>query len=431
MAKGNTSFGEFLAEIDSNLDRMNEVNLSTAFHRVAKTCRAEHKDTALRDPRFNKLQERVGGALWHSLPLLGSARGKQVPMSAACVCWAHATLRLPETHLFTEVARRCAPYMKDFKNLEVANLLWAFAKLGETGKPSTELFYSAADDVLERPMDFSVVNLSTLAWAFATARVKHSEFFQSVARRVEQNAAKAESQEIANTLWAFATAGAFDKKLFDAVGSQAARKLESFKAQEAANAAWAFGRAGLQHLTFFNALEQHLRACSARDKCLRDFAPQHLSMILGACSQLHPAEGSEEEGQGRSSEGAEAGAHWKALEKAVEEEEAADFGDDHDAEQPTAAEDVIGDAGGSSDKGRALAWQLALLVLPECVQKLDRFKVEEAAKVLGACSKLGLKTEVVGAQSLQQQASAAAKEFVDKVTQKLPAALTYTPPSKR
>lgn len=261
-------------------------------------------------------------------------------------------------------------------------------------------------------MDFTVINLSTLAWSFATARVKHQQFFKAVARRVEQNASKAESQEIANTLWAFATAGSFDKKLFTALGAQAARKLETFKAQEAANAAWAFGRAGLPHLQFFGALEQHLRACGARDAGLRDFAPQHLAMIMGACAQLHPVEGAEEE------DGCPAEA------EAEVEAEAAEFCEEADDEQPcTASSGASGLAGGNSDQGRTFAWNLALLVLPECIRKLSRFKVEEAAKVLGACSRLGLRPAPDGAQPLQQQASEEASRFVSEVTAHLPAAL--------
>lgn len=214
VSKGKHTVAEFLGEIDGNIDRMNEVNLSTAFHRIAKICRPENKDEILRDSRFNRLQVRVSGALWHNLPRLGTRDGKQVPMSIACVCWAHATLRLTNTELFTEVARRSGPYMRDFKNLEAANLLWAFAKLGESGEFVVELFNAAASDVIKRPKDFTIVNLSTLAWAFATARIKNTSFFKVIARRIEENADKAESQEIANTLWAFATAGAIHKNLF-------------------------------------------------------------------------------------------------------------------------------------------------------------------------------------------------------------------------
>merc|ERR1719261_353816 len=115
---------------------------------------------------------------------------------------------------------------------------------------------------------------------------------------------KAESQEIANTLWAFATAAAFDKKLFNVMGHQAVRKLPSFKAQEAANVAWAFGRAKIVHTDLFTKLEEHLRLCQARTG-LSDFAPQHLAMIIGACSQLYPVESTEDDEQAGNEAGEE------------------------------------------------------------------------------------------------------------------------------
>merc|ERR1712176_385636 len=122
---------------------------------------------------------------------LGGGGGSQVPMGAACVCWAHATLRMPDPHLFSEVSRLCAPHLKLFKNLEVANLVWAFAKLGEKGQGPTDLFNAAASEAMARTGDFTVVNLSTLAWAFATSRVRHKQFFKMVARRVTESAEKA------------------------------------------------------------------------------------------------------------------------------------------------------------------------------------------------------------------------------------------------
>merc|ERR1712107_530343 len=162
-------------------------------------------------------------------------------MSVACVCWAHATLRLQDSSLFPEVARHCAPSLGAFKNLELSNLLWAFAKLGEQNRSSKTLFKAAAGEALSRPDDFSVVNMSTIVWAFATARVQHAGLFKLVAERISVGAHNAEGQEIANTLWAFATSGVHEEWFMSRMADEAVKKLQKLKAQEAANVAWALG----------------------------------------------------------------------------------------------------------------------------------------------------------------------------------------------
>lgn len=394
---GRRSFEDFLRDIESDIDRMNEVNLCTAFHRVAKTCPHDERQNTLNDYRFKDLQARVGDALSRSLLLLGSREGSQVPMSAACVCWAHATMRLSESSLFDEVAWRCAPVVAHFKNLELANLLWAFAKLGETGSQCAKLFHAAAEDIGHRAHDFSVVNFSTLAWAFATAKIRNNRFFRLIADNIVDKAAKAESQEIANTLWAFATANAFDKKLFRTLGDYASRKLAKFKAQEAANMAWAFGRANIAHLDLFKALEEHLRYCKAKGGMF-DFAPQHFAMIMGAYGQLYRVERTEDKDEDQ--------------DKAENDEATYDENaDDADAPPP--------------QEGHSMAWSLAVIVLPECVNRIRRFKVEEAAKVYGACKSLGLlREEPYQGGDLQREAAEEARRFREAVEENIPDALT-------
>jgi len=397
VAKGAKSFDDLLKEISYNIDRMNEVNLSTAFHRIAKISKASSLEQTLRDHRFRDLQERVRRALWHSMDLLGTDRGKQVPMSAACVCWSHATLRIPDSPLFAEIARRCSPYMRDFKSLEVANILWAFAKLGENEKNCVEVFHAAAGQVMARPEAFTVVNMSTLVWAFATARVRQRDFFNLIARRIDHSVGEAESQEIANTLWAFATAGSYEKNLFTKLGDQAAQKLHSFKAQEAANAAWAFGRASLSHLKFFSALEDRLRVWEVSPSGLSQFEPQHMAMIIGAVSTLYPVEETAD------------------LDSEADEDTAANDQPEpsHAAQNDTAA----------AEKGQPVAWGLVSLLLPECMRKMRQFKIEEIARVLQACSRLGLRRSGALPPVGAEQAALVATRFAERVSVEQPGAL--------
>lgn len=148
-------------------------------------------------------------------------------------------------------------------------------------------------------------------------------------------------------------------------------------------------------------------------------------MIIGACAQLHPAEDAEDED-----------ANDELVDDNTEEigTGLADYNtedvDDKriDDEQEEDASNAAPGGGALGSEGHAVAWNLAALVLPECVSKVKAFKVEEAAKVLGACKRLGLRRpDVSNMQQLQQEASSAAKAFVDIVTDQLPAALSFKP----
>lgn len=389
-------------------EHANAVNLSTAFHRIAKICRPggiKAAEEVSRVPRFHELQVRVRDCLLDSLPNLSNSesaasrdgknskqRGDGIPMSVACVCWAHATLRLQDTFLFSEIARHCSPSLGAFKNLELSNLLWAFAKLGEQTRASKGLFKAAAGEALSRPDDFTVVNLSTLVWSFATARVPHGGLFSLVADRIAKGAQQAEGQEIANTLWAFATSGVHEESFFSRMGDEAVNKLQKFKAQESANVAWAFGRAKVPHLGFFGALEEQLRNRKAREGGIMDYEPQHLTMVISAIAVLHPIsiEKEEEDALGDFNDDEE-------VKELVDEEEKEDGQDKQEGVPP--AKLAKRKPGGSlateaeRNRGRCIALGFSVTLLPECLRQVRRFKPDEAARIIKACAKLGLDME--------------------------------------
>lgn len=300
-------------------------------------------------------------------------------MSVACICWAHATMRIQDSGLFGEVAKHCAPCLSAFKSLELCNLLWAFAKLGEQSRSSKNLFKAAAGEALSRPDDFSVVNWSTLVWSFATSRVQHVGLFKIVAERISAEAHKAEGQEIANTLWAFATSGVHEEKFMSRMGDEAVQKLSRFKAQELANVAWAFGRARVPHLSFFGALEGHLRGRKKREECIADFEPQHLTMVISAVATLHPINLDSEDIFGEGDE----------VQESIQEDADGATVVTSSKRTPKPATDV------DSARGQCLALGLLVTLLPECVRQVKRFKPDEAARIVKACAKLGLEMQDV------------------------------------
>lgn len=379
VGRGTSSVHDLIAAVDDKLGEMNEVNLSTAFHRIAKLIRNDPKtvEAVKANSKFANLNMSVKISLMQALGWLGHGpAGNHVPMGVSCVCWAYAALRVRDAELFDEVAYRCSPHMGLFKNLEIANLIWAFAKLAHDGRHESDFFNASGKEVRARPDEFSVVNLSTLVWGFATARIKNAKLFRHVAHRMVLLSNEAESQEMANTLWAFATAAQADRALFRIVGNTAANKLELFKPQEVANTAWSFGRIRIRHLYFFDALDRLLGRQASKYQGLQPYQPQHLAQMIGAVATLYPT--SED-----------------AVEQPHDEEVVDPEGSDDEGNKKLEAQ-VRDKVGGHiedesvTNRSQELALSITSKLLPECLCKVKMFKGDEVSRLRNSYHRLGL-----------------------------------------
>eukprot|EP00392_Amoebophrya_sp_AT5.2_P002392 g2397.t1 len=169
--------------------------------------------------------------------------------------------------LFKKIAEKAIAWMYDFNVLDIANVAWAFAKVGVFDK---DLFASlgkattAADAgflVRGSVSGFSMQGLSTTAWSFAKAGHLDAELFAAIARAIVDasagESASMNSQDVANVSWAFAKACHVDAKLFTLLADRTLEKLRSsspaegtgssdFNAQDLVNIAWAFAKVGPQ-----------------------------------------------------------------------------------------------------------------------------------------------------------------------------------------
>eukprot|EP00446_Apocalathium_sp_SHHI-4_P008342 CAMPEP_0177166426 /NCGR_PEP_ID=MMETSP0367-20130122/8023_1 /TAXON_ID=447022 ORGANISM="Scrippsiella hangoei-like, Strain SHHI-4" /NCGR_SAMPLE_ID=MMETSP0367 /ASSEMBLY_ACC=CAM_ASM_000362 /LENGTH=751 /DNA_ID=CAMNT_0018612485 /DNA_START=47 /DNA_END=2302 /DNA_ORIENTATION=- len=249
-----------LKTIASHLDDMNDINLATSMHRVGKlVTRKETKspDKVIAHPVFEQLYKLVRSRIVDHPKRAGSGEAKskiKVFMPLQCmsvIAWSYSVMKLHDEEVLAAIAELAAPRLHEFQPFEIAQLLWAFAKLG---LPQPELFGAASRRLLHREAgEFKGLCLSMIAWSFSAVEVHDLRLFRSLAEELPVYASDLRPQELSTTLKAFAEVGLFDEKLFTAFGSSAAmqEKVQTFTAQELADILLAFAKAGRLHETLF------------------------------------------------------------------------------------------------------------------------------------------------------------------------------------
>ncbi|WP_163388137.1 RAP domain-containing protein, partial [Endozoicomonas acroporae] len=145
----------------------------------------------------------------------------------ANLLWATAKLvdkGLERTPQFKEAVTTLLPFVNaqkdNFKPQEIANLLWAMAKLVDSGQERTPEFNEAVAALLRhvntQKANFKPQEIANLLWATAklvdSGQERTPEFNEAVAallRHVNKQKANFKPQEIANLLWATAKLGEF------------------------------------------------------------------------------------------------------------------------------------------------------------------------------------------------------------------------------
>lgn len=270
-----------LGTIELYLPQMNLVNISTAFHRLAKLATTEALQVYIPSvPVVEALLAAARAALARA-----SASGT-APSSQALsnITWAMATLGLVDEPLLQAIAAPAVTQVPLFKPFELSTILWSFAKLGETVPTASHcakpLFDVAAAFIPAKVEDFSFRCLVTTIWAFATARHDNPSLFRCVATQMVNMVHTANCPELANSAWAFSTAGVTHERLYQELAKKANLRLNEFKGQELANILWGFAANNFYHSAFFaNALMTAQRL---------ELQPPHLAKILWAATKTRP-----------------------------------------------------------------------------------------------------------------------------------------------
>jgi hypothetical protein len=105
-----------------------------------------------------------------------------------------------------QLERRAEAISGEFNSQNVANTLWAFARMGR--KPGERMMGQLEQRAEAISGEFNSQEIASTLWAFATmGRKPRERTMELLEGRVEAISGEFNSQEIANTLWAYATMG--------------------------------------------------------------------------------------------------------------------------------------------------------------------------------------------------------------------------------
>jgi len=290
VAEGGDAF-VLLETIEVHLPDMNDINLATALHRLAKlSTRKDSKYLELvrQSAIFQKLHSTISARiLKHSLRSCNASMrhqnsaGNDMPVQClSVIAWSHAVMQLLDYELFMAINEIASPRTHEFQPFELCQLVWSFAQ--------AEFFFHGIFSGTERrmlsrrPGELKGLCLAMTAWSFATAKFFSRELFSSLAADLPQHASDLRPQELAQTMWAFAEVRVDAPELYQALGWSAAAplKLKAFKPQELANAIWAYAVSEQQHPAFF------LQAGLAIVQKQSSFSPQNIATLLWGYARL-------------------------------------------------------------------------------------------------------------------------------------------------
>ncbi len=204
------------------------------------------------------------------------------PQELANSLWALAKLGedLPGSFLraWSQAATR---NISAFNSQELSNSLWAFATLGE--KPPASFLSAWTQTATRNISAFNSQDLSNSLWAFATLGEKPPASFLSVwTQTATRNISAFDPQNLSNSLWAFATLGEKPPASFLSAWAEAAtRNIPTFNPQDLSNSLWTFATLGEKPpASFLSAWAE------AATRNIPTFNPQDLSNTLWAFATL-------------------------------------------------------------------------------------------------------------------------------------------------
>ena len=231
------SAASLLALMESRGDDFNDVNMSTAIHRLGSRF----------SPFFEHYREPEAGLRKvMDLCVLSIARGELSPRS-------------------------------------LANVAWGLARLGVV---ATALFAAIAHETPYRVFEFGPQDLANLCWAFAKADVDAPALFEAIQAAVPAQINNFTSQHLSSTVWAFAKSDAHAPQLFTCIEIATIRQIHEFAPIDLANTAWAFacvhGRHGFRHPDVFDMISREI------PPKVNDCSPQNIATIAAAFALARP-----------------------------------------------------------------------------------------------------------------------------------------------
>jgi hypothetical protein len=315
--------------IGSARAELNDVNLTTALHRVAKLTAALHSserkvffqahDGAVRElvrevrdalPHFGgrqlaacayassliahgptRLAHDEIRALLHAVgPLVAARVGDLHTQGIANLLWAHAAADVHAVDVFDAVVPVARARIGEFTLEGLTALAWTFAKLGV--RDEYGLLGAVADEVVgryalegedaaglrRRGAPIGARELTSLAWSFGTLfdLPQRGPLLDTLAREAVRSLDAFNPRDLSQLVWTYAKTRWPAPALFDEVARVAPGRLSAFNSQDYANMMWAYATASVEAEELFQAV-----AVGAQPR-LREFTPQGLANLAWA-----------------------------------------------------------------------------------------------------------------------------------------------------
>eukprot|EP00930_Biecheleria_cincta_P020303 TRINITY_DN15298_c0_g1_i1.p1 TRINITY_DN15298_c0_g1~~TRINITY_DN15298_c0_g1_i1.p1 ORF type:complete len:835 (+),score=164.52 TRINITY_DN15298_c0_g1_i1:79-2583(+) len=259
--------------------QMNLVNISTAFHRLAKLWSQDA------DPQACLAARSVTQALMTQAKLVleraADSGTLPSPQALANITWAMATLHCVDEQLLKAIVRPAQQQIRLFKPFELSTILWSYAKMHATHPSaiscSEPLFADAASHIPQIVQEFTFRCLVTTVWAYAAVRHIDEGLFLPLADQLLAMVHTANCNEIGNVAWAYGAAGINHEKLLVELARRAQSRLHEFRAQELSCLLWGFAANG-----FFNSACFH-NAATAISRM--ELSPQQLTNFMWSFTQ--------------------------------------------------------------------------------------------------------------------------------------------------
>jgi hypothetical protein len=169
----------------------------------------------------------------------------------------------------------------NFNATDIANLIWAYAKVSGGIKVDGQLLDALAKAALNDIADFSPQDLANTAWAFATLKHRAPLLFDTIARAAPVRIGDFSPQNLASTAWAFATMNHEAPLLFDAIAGAAQARIDDFNPQGLDNTSYAFAKMNHSSPLLFDTI------ANAAQGRIHDFRPQNLSHTACAFAKMN------------------------------------------------------------------------------------------------------------------------------------------------
>ena len=200
----------------------------------------------------------------------------------ANILWAFAKMKHPSPKLFEELSTDASRRLYDFTAQQLATLAWSLSKYPPE---STEVFDVLAAEVVARGLEkVSSQGMVMLAHAFATiGHTQNEEFWNLIVDTAISRASNLWPVECAQLSWSLATVKRKSDELMNGIEEQVLGNIDGYTPQGLANVAWSFSTLGYDVPELYDAL------ASRSLQFVEDFSPtDKVLLVLAYSNHTHP-----------------------------------------------------------------------------------------------------------------------------------------------